>query len=91
MTHDNAPISADSLDIPIMVRLTRPQAGHLSYAIHEGIALCRLHGDEYRKDEVIKSLSSFLERLDDKIDGTWLLVNQIDDLITTYYSNSKDQ
>ena len=89
MTQDNAPISADSLDIPIMVRLTRPQAGHLSYAIHEAVALCRLHGNAYHQDEVIKSLSSFLERLDDKIDGTW----------TTYYSNwllvnqveSKDQ
>jgi hypothetical protein len=78
---------AESLDLQIVVRHTRPQAGHLSYAIHEAIELIRLHGDEYRKDEVMKSLSSFVEKLDDRIDGTWHLCNQIDDLINSYYGN----
>ena len=78
---------ADSLDLPIAVRFTRPQAGHLSYAVHEAIEMVRLHGDEYRKDEVIKSLSSLVEMLDDRIDGTWLLSHQIDDLINSYYGN----
>lgn len=84
-------MSADSLDIPIIVSMTRPQAGHLSYAIHEAIASIKLHGDEYRKDEITKSLESFLDKLDDKIDGTWLLVNQIDDLIANYYGDVNER
>jgi hypothetical protein len=83
-------ISADSLDLPIIVKLTRPQAGYLSHALHEGIAMLKLHGDEYRKDEAIKSLVSFADKLDDKIDGTWLLVSQIDDLLEKYYGSQDE-
>jgi hypothetical protein len=89
MTHDNLPNSADTLNLPVIVSLTRPQAGYLSYALHEAIESIKLNGDEYRKDEVVKSLSSFIDKLDDKIDGAWLLVNQIDDLINSYYGDNQ--